>query len=744
MDQIDGEQDEVQPIADQTELAEPGPVVLPPEVGNLMPLLLDQSEIDDRVRKFISETLPDQVVNDFSEDWESRSGWMTKRKERLRLYLGDIDDNKGEFQNVVSMHQPILLERILRVAFRIYGELFKDREPLWKAMPSSQLSEARAQLITMADHWQFSKEMSDFPAQVMRAIIMYLRDGDAIVDSYYDPELGVNRHEALSPDEFVYPYTWKTSMVDMSDVPRKTKVLYKYRRDVEALEASGMFSQTDKILEEEGTFDNGIDHVIRDVVDKYEGNDRGDVKSDAPFTFLEYRGWARFPGHDSDLPVRVTLEYKTKTIVSLMLRQYDDPIDRIRFDKQSKEFADYAEAMSSYAQIAEKERMLLERIKQPDVNPQESLAIAQQVQAQTPPAPVSPEWMKISPEGAPMPPLPCKQRPIETASHAVCIENPDGSHGIGIGTILMPFQKTANKALNQFAQSATLGNSMTGFLHESVKLDPGITSINPNEILRVRGIPVESMGNAFFQIKPPQANQQLLELVKIQTDAADGVSNAPDVLSGDKDGPETFRGQSTRIEQAVQQISVIAGNFIRLIAQVAKNNGMLNFQFMQDEKIVSVIDPATQQLFSNLKVTRDLYQDSYDIQFSADMKFESEAAKRASADDVLGMLTKGIPPELATTIFKPQMYAAAARNCLKARGQFEMIQYVKTDEEIDAKLNAPPPGAPPGPPMPGQKPSGPVPPSVPSGTTNAAPGAQGPNSHLPHMLPVEAAPAQVR
>ena len=143
-------------------------------------------------------------------------------------------------------------------------------------------------------------------------------------------------------------------------------------------------------------------------------------------------------------------------------------------------------------------------------------------------------------------------------------------------------------------------------------------------------------------------------------------------------------------------------------------------------------------------MTRDLYQDSYDIQFSADMKFESEAAKRASADDVLGMLTKGIPPELATTIFKPQMYAAAARNCLKARGQFDMLQYVKTDEEIDAKLNAPPPGAPPGPPMPGQKPSGPVPPSVPSGTTNAAPGAQGPNSHLPHMLPVEAAPAQVR
>lgn len=187
MDQIDGEQDEVQPMADQAELAEPGPVVLPPEVGNLMPLLLDQAEVDDRVRKFISETLSDQVVNDFSEDWESRSGWMTKRKERLRLYLGDIDDNNGEFQNVVSMHQPILLERILRVALRIYGELFKDREPLWKAMPSSQLSEARAQLITMADHWQFSKEMPDFQAQVMRAIIMYLRDGDTIVDSYYDP-----------------------------------------------------------------------------------------------------------------------------------------------------------------------------------------------------------------------------------------------------------------------------------------------------------------------------------------------------------------------------------------------------------------------------------------------------------------------------------------------------------------------------------------------------------------------------
>lgn len=726
-----------------------GPVVLPQDVGNLVPLLLEQAEIDERVKKFIEIELPEQVCNDFSEDWEARDGWMKKRKERLKLYLGDIDKNPAPYDNVASMHQPILLERLLRVTFRIFGEIFKEREPLWKAIPSSQLSESRAQLITMADHWQFSKEITDFPSHVMRALIMYLRDGDAIVDSYYDPETGTNRHEALSPDEFVYPYTWKTSAVDMSDIPRKTKVLYKYKRDLEAMKAAGVLSQLDKACKaNEGDFENGIDHVIRDVVDKYEGKDRRDVKRDAPYTLLEYRGWCRFPGHEEDLPVKATIEYKTKTLVSLYLRQYDDPIDRIRFDKQTAEFQQYAEAVQQYAEIAEKERMLLSHIQQPGVDPQESLAVAQQVQAQTPPPPVAPDWLTVGPDGAPNPPLPCKQRPIETASHAICIENPDGSHGIGLGTILMPFQEASNILLNQFVQSATLANSMTGFLHESVKLEPGVKDIAPNEILRVRGIPVESLQSAFFQIKPPPANQQLLEAVKIQVDSADGVSNAPDVLSGDKDGPETFRGQSTRIEQAVQQLSVIATNFLRLLANVAKNNGMLNFHNMPDEKIISVVDPATQQLFSGLKLTRDLYQDSYDIQFTADMKFSSQAAKVAAWDDVLGMLTKGLPPQVAGIVAKPELFAAVVRGCIKARGFYDLLQYVKSDQEIAMAMQAPPgmpPGGPPGPPgAPHPGPGGPPAPSVPTGRPNMAPGAQPPQTKQPHMVPIAAAPPQVR
>ena len=431
------------------------PIEIPPEAGNLVEYLRAEGEKDDEVLKFIVTELPDQIANEFSEDWDSRDSWMKKQKDRVKLYVGDIDPPQAPFENVASMHQPILLERILRIAFRIHAELFKDREPIWRAIPSSAKDKERAEILTLVDNWHFTKEIPDFPAEIMRAIILYLRDGDCVMDSYFDEEEGKNRHEALSPSDVVFPYTWKSTRVDMSDVPRKTKILRKYKRDIQNLEAMGEWSNTTAIhRKEDGTFDDQIDNPIRELMDKYEGRDKTDVKSDAPYTFLDYRGWCLFPGHEVEMPIRAIMHYQTKTIVSLMLRQYDDPEDKIRYERQTAEFKAYMADFQTFQEIQKKESDLLVAISQPGVDPQEQLQVAQAVQNQTPPQPIAPQWLEFDEAGAPMPPLPCKQRPIELMSHGTCIENPDGSLGLGIGLLLMPFQEAANILLNQFVQAA--------------------------------------------------------------------------------------------------------------------------------------------------------------------------------------------------------------------------------------------------------------------------------------------------
>jgi hypothetical protein len=327
-------------------------------------------------------------------------------------------------------------------------------------------------------------------------------------------------------------------------------------------------------------------------------------------------------------------------------------------------------------------------------------------------------------------PEPCKQKIIERFSHGVCIENPDGSHGIGVGMLLMPHQKAAQILLNQFIDQATLANSDRGVIHENLKLDPGVKTIDPGTFERVRGVPPDQLEKAIVRFPSSPANNQLLTGMQLQMGDADAISSAPDVLSGEKEGDETFRGQATRVEQAVKQLTVYASNFLMCLDQVAKNNALLNFMYESDEHLKDVLDPATQQM-TQIKIGRDMYRGGFGIIFSADLSFSSRAARISEADDALGMVTKGIPPQLKTIVFKPQMISALARNCLKARGLNDLVGMVYTDQEIEDKINAqaaaPPPGMPPSPVGPPQMPH----PAVPTGKPTATPGAVPPQSRPP-------------
>jgi hypothetical protein len=314
----------------------------------------------------------------------------------------------------------------------------------------------------------------------------------------------------------------------------------------------------------------------------------------------------------------------------------------------------------------------------------------------------------------------------------------------------MPHQVAANITQNQFTDLATLSNEMGlgGFMHTNMKLDPGIKTVEPGVIMRVSGIPPADMEKAFFRLNAPQANPQLLQALQGQETAADGISSAPDVLSGQKEGDETFRGQATRVEQATKQLTVHAGNVVMVLTNVGQNNALLNFMFMPDSKSMDVQDPHT-QTSQQITVTRDMYKDKYDILFSADMSFSSRAAKIAEKDDALGMVTKGIPPQIAQLIFPPTIYAAIARACFKARGMYDLAAMVIPDDQIMAKVSAPPPGMPgatPGAPSPGGPPLGPpgAPqhPSVPTGQATNTPGGHPPQTKLPAGMPAQAAPSQ--
>ena len=746
-DQIPEEQEDLPTDTDQE--AQAGPIEFPEDAVNLVPHLAEMAKSDKKVAKYLDEQLGSDVYDAFAEDIEARSGWMKKLEETNKLYLGDLAEKKEPWRNCANMHEPILLERLLRLSARVYAELFPMNAPLFEALPSGTLSKDRAEVVTLHDNWQFTKEIPDFKQQIRRALQEFFKSGQAIIHSYFDADTGKNRHEYLSPEEFVYPYAWKPPLADMSDVQRKTRVWRKHKRQMVRLAKAEDYDkeQLEKVFKqhEECDNDDGVDHPLRDLQDKFQGKDRTDQKTDAPFMVLEQHTFTTFPGDEEETAVRVVVEYHSKVVLAIYKREVDDPEDSARCERETKEYNEYLGLVGKHMEALQAEQQLLERMQQPDVDPEEGLMVSQQVRTQSPPPPIKPEWMQFGEDGMPTPPAPCRRKIIEQFSCGTCIENPDGSHGLGVGTLLMPHQRAANILLNQFVDAGTQANSNTLVMHDNLKLPPGVTTISPHTITRVRGLPPDAIEKSIWKIPTTPANPQLLSAFSMQKEAADGVANAPDVLSGEKDGPETFRGQATRVEQAVKQLSVFAGNFVEMLNNVAKCNALLNYYNLPDWKLVTVLDPRDRKA-RELKVTRDLYKDDYAITFSADLRFASKAQRIAEKDDILGMLTKGLPPQLFSMVFAdPAIIGAAVRGCLQARDAYDLIPYVLDDQAIALKVQKQQQAAmasqmPPGGPAPSH--GAPTPPAVPSGQPTTAPGAQPQLNHSQQGVPAESAPSQ--
>ena len=665
---------------------------MPEEEQNLVPFFLSQPDGLDK--NSILVDLPEQVIADFDDDWESSSEWREKRRKRNKLRYGDLSPKSFPFENCANVHFPVMLERELRLAHRIYSEIFPANDYVFTAIPASSASRDRSDLATLHSNWQIRKEISDFFRQQRRGITEFVGNGDVVFHSSRDIERGVNRHELLSCEEFCFPYVWKTTAVDMSDVPRKTRILRKYKHELIALEDSGKFSQVDKLLEQDkkgnnkrGRIGQEIETAVHDDQDKFHGLERPEDSTLPVYEVLEQHTWFKFPGDERDRPVIAFVEYSTGILLGLCLREQPDPKDENRYEKQTQDIKEFNSLVAQYKATQQKHDQMMAML--PTIPPDEA-AIMQgalaQGQLQLPqPAP----WMKLDPTtGMATEPSPVKIIPIEQFSHGSAIENIDGSLGFGIGFLLEGFNETADTLASQFIDSATLANTVTGLVHDQLKMDEGDTLVVPGELRRVRGPSIEQFQNAIKLVQFPQANPQMLEMVKLQLENADGVSSAPDVLSGESGkANETYRGIATRVEQATRQLSVLARNYLEVVTQVIKNNCHLNYLFMDDYELKSVIDARSGQSV-DVELSRKIYRDDFDIAFSADTRFASRSERVTESDQLLGLASQSMPKEVASMVFTPEFFRQAALKSLKARGMYDMLQYISTKESMDQQIQS--------------------------------------------------------
>jgi hypothetical protein len=349
-----------------------------------------------------------------------------------------------------------------------------------------------------------------------------------------------------------------------------------------------------------------------------------------------------------------------------------------------------------------------------------------------------PEWMqsKLTPEpdpvsGAPglppgpstIEPEPIRREPVYLFAHEVCIEPMTGNLGISYGRVQADFNRTANTALSQVTDSATLAN-ITSYVSWGLEFEDGELSISPGKVNKVSGAIGSNIKDHFMPLQTGQASPDLFNLVKLSLDQAQASIQSPGVLSGEsgKSG-ETKGGIMSRIEQATKQLSVVTAKYGDFVRQVLMNNAYLNSIFLADDEITQVFNTETKK-FEGIKLDRTLYERNYRVQLKSDLRFTTNVQRVEEADELVQMWMT-IP---ALTI-NPIFGYYALKGALTARGKQDFVQYLGAPPQFPP---GPPPvfiGMPPPPPPAGAtgSPGGPPPPNgAPKGPPQLPP--QGPPS----------------
>jgi hypothetical protein len=677
------------------------------------------------------QKLGNRVIDEFDADWASAEVWRKRVADDWRLFAGDLPEKDFPYKDAANVHVPIALENITRVVFRAYGELFSDKSNVFGVSSLGPEDDDQAMLLGMHGNWQLRNEIPDFYRQMQRALLNYFFVGDLTGHSFYDPIRKQNRHDVLSAEEFVIPYLFKTTMPDYSDVPHMTKVLMKYRHEIEAMRDE--WFDVDAVLKDglEATFDSDPEMPLTESATRTAGQDTPDSDSEAPRKILWYEGWVELPNQAKQRFVQAIIDYETHHVFRLTIHEEAPWQEQAKYKRQLDELARFRSEQVAHQQAMLEHEGQIAQLGQAtaegQLGPEQAMQAVGELQQQAPQPPVPPAWMENpeDPEAAPKQP---DKRPIHLFTHAVCLEPSGGSLGLGYGRGQADHNRAANTAMSQFTDSATLANCQTLIAAGTVEWEGGF-KLAPGAINRATGMSPSELKDGLIPFKFGDANPALLEVVKNSQDSAESSIQGPAVLSGEsgKSG-ETARGISARIEQATKQLSVVTGKFVsEFLTNILKNNAYLNSIFLPEEELFQMeANLIPSGLMPPFKVGRELYARNYQVEVRADLRFATQAQRVGEADDALKLI-QGVPQLQQNQ----GLIYAAVKKCLEARGQRDMIPLLgPPPPPTQTPLGLPPPA----PPMPmappgmGQPPSGMVQPGGP------------PNGPPPGMPPRPAPP----
>ena len=743
----------------QSEELEPAPLPIDavtmgkaPETVNLLASITDEQE---------QAKIGNRVWKDYDRDFRSSERYREKRASILKLFIGMLPPNENDGAQV---HFGIVSKACIRVHARIYDQQFPSNGEFFGVKPTDATDLDRSIRVAKHLNWQILHQIPEYVPNHKALIMQWLLYGSAFSYTYWNSTKNRPCHEVCATEDIILPYKRKSTDPNLADMPRITRVLRMQRHELEAEAETGYYMNVDKLLEKLDAGQGGNQQAedsqksssIQEVTDRASGVEKPDDHSndddDSQVTLLEQHRWLALPEAESSLedaselgeetpkkkqakkvrPVIVTIDRETKIVLSIRLREDEDPEDRARYNlEQQANEASYAAAMQQWQMDMQAYEMNQTAPPMMGEMTQTPLPVQGDTTSTGPMAPLPAP--PPQPQMPPPPPAP-KMIPIHFFTHYVCIPNPEGVYGYGIGFLLEGNNMLADTLASHIVDTAYLSSNATMIYSRQAKLSRGEFKLRPGECVQSDLSP-QDLDKGFKQLVFPPPDPALGTMIKDQQGDADDISSAGDILSGEVGGSnETATTTQIRIGQALQAIAIWNKDYGRARTCEGQKFARLNSVYLGDEEYFSVVDPYKrippanpgddfQPVVEKVQVARRDYLEDTDITITADQRMASQPQRMAEAQAAFSIVNGN--PYLASN---PFLMAAVAKKLFRAMD----------DPELMAALQMAPPMPMPGQPQPGQPAPGPGGPPAAKPKGNGPPRPENPGPTVPNAGPTPA------
>ncbi len=668
------------PIAQQPGLP-PGPAPFATTTG-LPPI--DEMQKDANLVPYLTakeqERIADTCCKDYDADVESRKPRMKRLAEYQGVYASVMKAKNFPWTDAANVNLPVLTYPWLQVQGRLYDMLWPANGKIFYSSPTNASDVTRANATEMFGNAYIRQRMPEMAQGLDDTLHQVCGYGSAFRRTYWNEYEERAASDWIPIADFVVMDTQRSQDPSMRDVPRYTLVQRLNRFDLEAWDERGIYENVEQI--QWGEPDKPKETELEAKLKKIDGTTEEDDSSstdDKPRMVIEqHRTW-RLPdqqGQHKDMDgkahaVIITIDYQSKKLLRVVVREEPDPSDHKRFQKQYQEHEAFTQAREAFESALNSPPQLL----QGPMGLQE---------APPPMPPPMPEWMKTDDEGNHLPPKPQRKREICFFTHYRAFPS-EGFYGLGLGDFLIGLVKAINTLINQHIDGVTLRNAKGGFISKQMKGQRGKIAISPGQFVEVDA-PMGSLKDGIAWLDPPQNDPTTMGLVELLMAAADKLVASSDLMSGQTSGANrTAKETQILAEQMMMQITVLARRMKEAQRHEIDKLWRIWGVFLPDEEIVSVIgeDGAPTPEF---KISRSMFIPDAHVIPTADPRTKTQRIEDAMT--VYAAVTSN--PYLMQSPTAPQMMRAVTEDVLRAHGAERLLKMM------------PPPPQPPQPPQPAQ------------------------------------------